>query len=374
MHKYIHILTGILFIMVVLIACKKEERTLNVELNPVSTLAAPVDKSSIKLNPTTGANIIFQWSAASTPDSGVILYEVAFDKADGNFSNPVYKIVADGGGLQTTAGVSQKDLNKIASLAGIESSSSGQLKWAVRATKAANVILSNQTYSLTLERPAGFAVLPDALFITGPATEVGDDITKAIQLKKTADGNYELYTSLKAGGYFLTDKQGEGGTSYYVDENNVIKEGNSTTTVTGDTKAYRLNYDFNIALASQTTIDSIGLFMSAYNTSIGTLSYGGNSTWEAAKIPVAFYPFDWGRDERYKFILHTPNGKEFWGSSNVNNIAPSGQPDSYFYLWPVSNAQWDNTYKFDPSADRANVKATIYFQPGSSYRHVITKL
>ncbi|GAB3423931.1 SusE domain-containing protein [Niabella aquatica] len=374
MRKNIHILNWILLVMVALASCKKDERTLNVELTPVSTLAAPADKSNIKLNPTTGGNIIFQWSAASTPDSGVILYEVAFDKMDGNFSNPVYKIVADGGGLQTTAGILQKDLNKIAALAGIESSSSGQLKWAVRATKAANVILSSQTYSLTLERPAGFAVLPEALYITGTATESGDDITKAIQLKKTADGNYELYTSLKAGSYFLTDKPGEGGTPYYMDENNIIKEGNSTTTVTGDTRAYRLNYDFNIALASQTAIDSIGLFMSAYNTSIGTLNYAGNSTWEAAKIPVEFYQFSWGRDERYKFILHTSNGKEYMGSSNVNNIAPAGQPASYFYLWPVNNAQWDNTYKFDPSADRANIKATLYFQPNSSYKHVITKL
>jgi len=355
-------------------SCKKDVRALNLNVTAVSNLSAPADNSDIKLEPLTGANIVFQWSAASTPDSGVILYEVAFDKADGDFSNPVSKVLSDGSGLQTQASISQKDLNKIAAAAGIASSASGEIKWAVLATKATNEILSSQTYTLKIERPAGFVTLPDSLYITGTATEAGDDITKAIPLKKISDGTFELYTSLKAGNYILTDKPNEGGTEYFVDANNIIREGNTPGTISGDTKVYRLNYDFNVASAQATKIDSIGLYMSAYNTSIGTLNYVGNSTWEAGNVHVEFYPFDWGRDERYKFILHTASGDEYWGSTNANNNPPAGQPESYFYLVPVTNAQWDNTYKFDPSADMHNVKVDVFFKADAPYTHVVTVL
>src|SRR5690349_7825526 len=184
-----------LFVIAVCVftSCKKDAHSLDLNVTAVSNLSAPADNADIKLEPITGANIIFQWSAASTPDSGVILYEVAFDKADGDFSNPVFKILSDGSGLQTQASISQKDLNKIAALAGIASSSSGKIKWAVLATKATNAVLSSQSNTLQIERPAGFAELPDSLYITGTATEAGDDIRKAIPLKKTADGTFELY-------------------------------------------------------------------------------------------------------------------------------------------------------------------------------------
>jgi len=374
MNKIIKLLNLIVVAACVFTSCKKDVRALNLNVTAVSNLSAPADNSDIKLEPITGANIIFQWSAASTPDSGVVLYEVAFDKTDGDFSNPVFKILSDGSGLQTQASISQKDLNKIAALAGIASSSSGKIKWAVLATKATNAVLSTQSNTLQIERPAGFAELPDSLYITGTATESGDDITKAIPLRKTADGTFELYTSLKAGNYILTDKPNESGTEYFVDANNIIREGNTPATISGDTKVYRLNYDFNIASAKQTVIDSIGLYMSAYNTSIGTLNYVGNSTWEVANVHVEFYPFDWGRDERYKFILHTESGDEYWGSTNANNNPPAGQPESYFYLVPVTNAQWDNTYKFDPSADMHNVKVDVFFKADAPYTHVVTVL
>ena len=178
--------------LLLIASCKKDIKPLDLTLTPVSNLSAPADNADIQLQPATGGNIVFQWSAAQTPDSGVVLYEVAFDKADGNFSEPLYKILADGSGIQTQATVSQKDLNKIASLAGIEASSSGKVKWAVLASKATNSKLVLETRTLQIERPAGFATVPDSLFLFGTATEAGNDPTNAIPLKKTADGVFEV--------------------------------------------------------------------------------------------------------------------------------------------------------------------------------------
>ena len=77
-------------------------------------------------------------------------------------------------------------------------------------------------------------------------------------------------------------------------------------------------------------------------------------------------------DDRYKFILHTANGLEYYGSSNVNNNPPAGQPASYFYLLPVTNDQWNNTYKFPPAVDTHNVKVDVYFQGNGTYTHTAT--
>jgi hypothetical protein len=373
-----NISSGLLVSLTLLLitSCKKDIKTLDLNLTPVSSLTAPSDNLDIQLQPATGASVVFHWSPAQTPDSGVVLYEVVFDKADGDFNDPVYKILSDGSGIQTQATVSQKDLNKIAALSGIQASSSGKIKWAVFASKATNVTMSAETITLQIERPAGFATVPDSLFIFGTATEAGNDPSNAIALKKTADGLFELYTSLKAGSYLLTNQRNANGTEYYIDinNNNIIKEGNTPTEVSGTTKVYRLRYDFNVATSESTEIQSMGLYMSAYNTEIGQLNYIGNSTWESDTIPVVFYQFSWGRDERYKFIIHTPSSLEYFGSQNADNVPPAGQPASYFYLLPVTNDQWSNTYKFDPSADNHDVKVDVYFKADGPYWHNVIVL
>jgi len=363
-------------ILLSITSCKKDIKTLDLAITPVSSLESPADNADIQLQPATGASIVFHWSPAQTPDSGLVLYEVAFDKPDGDFSNPVYKTLADGSGAQTQATVSQKDLNKIASLAGIQASSSGKIKWGVLASKATNAKMSAETRTLQIERPAGFATVPDSLFIFGTATEAGSDPANAIPLKKTADGIFELYTSLTAGSYLLTDQRNANGTEYYIDVNNsnIIKLGNTPTEVTGATKAYRLNYDFNVATSEMREIQSIGLFQSANDVEIGQLAYVGNSTWEIDSLPVVFVQFSWGRDDRYKFIIHTPAGLEYVGSQNADNVPPAGQPASYFYLLPVTNDQWSNTYKFDLSADNHSVKVDVYFKADGPYTHKVTVL
>lgn len=113
--------------------------------------------------------------------------------------------------------------------------------------------------------------------------------------------------------------------------------------------------------------------MSAYASEIGTLNYAGNGVFEAPSIKVEFFQFSWGRDERYKFIVHTDKGNEYKGSINQNNDSPAGKPATYFDLVPVSDSQWDNTYKFDPSADNKQVKVTVLLQP-SGYTHKIVVL
>lgn len=371
MKRFIQLTTLILIVFMVA-SCKKDTRSLNTNVSAVSSLSAPANQAALNLQPG-GIGVTFNWATATADEGGVVLYEVAFDKENGDFKTPVYKILSDGNGVQTQATIPQDTLNKIASIAGIASSTTGILKWAVISSKASNAKLSTQINKIQVTRPAGFAVLPTKLYLTGSATEAGgSDVSKAIAFKQTETGVFELYTALKPGTYHLTDKADASGTTYYIDGNGTIKAGSESTTVTDAEVAYRLRFNFNVATSNIVKIQSVGLYMSAYGNEIGQLSYTGNSIWENPKIPVVFYQFSWGRDERYKFVLHTSNGLEYYGSSNQNNVAPAGQPASYFYLVPVNNSQWDFTYKFDPSIDNHNAKVTVNFKTSGAYTHSAT--
>lgn len=366
-----------LFAMVLVIStaagsCKKDEKALNENISTIGSLSLPANLASIKLTPSNAsASQQFKWTAAIPEDGGLILYEVAFDKEGGNFSSPVFKVVSDGGGIQPQITISHKDLTKIAALCGINSSSTGKVNWTVIASKASSKKVGQESRTLQLERPAGFAEVPADLYLTGSATESGDDVTRGIKFKKLEDGVYELYTSLKAGTYQLTDKQTAAGRKFYA-EGALLKEGTSTITVTGNTKVYYFKYDFNVAsVVEMSEIQSVGLYMSAYASEIGQLSYTSGGTWQSGMIPVVFYQFSWGRDERYKFALHTSAGIRYMGSSNLNNVGPGGQAASYFYLNAVTSDQWNNTYKFDPSADNKSVKATVNLGAVGPYTHTI---
>lgn len=353
-------------------SCKKNEKDLNENISPIGALSLPVNQAAIKLTPSNAAaSQQFKWTSATPEDGGLILYEVAFDKEGGNFSSPVFKVVSDGGGLQPQVTISHKDLTKIAALCGISSSSTGKVNWTVIASKASNRKVGQETRTLQLERPAGFAEVPIDLYLTGSASEGGDELSKAVKFKKLEEGVFELYTSLKAGTYFLTDKTVQTGRKFFT-EGASIKEGTSSITVSGNAKPYYMKYDFNVASVTELSeVQSVGLYMSAYGNEIGQLSYTSGGTWQSGIIPVVFYQFSWGRDERYKFALHTSSGIKYMGSSSVNNVSPVGQPASYFYLNEVSSDQWNNTYKFDPLADNKSIKATVSLGATGPYSHNI---
>jgi len=369
MNNFIKLGFALLLASLSIASCKKDTRVLNETLIPVSTLTLPADQLALTLDPASDTTVEFKWEATAAADGDFVLYELAFDKADGDFSNPIFKTVSNGGGLETSLSLSHKALNKIANTAGIAASSSGKLKWTVLASKSSNIIKGSVSRILDISRPAGFAELPIEVYLSGTATESGTDLSKALKLKKNEEGVFEIYTSLKAGAYILTDKAGTGGKNYFV-ENGMIKEGDTPANITGE-KLYRITLDFNVATANMVEIQSLGLWMSAYNAEIGQLDYIGNSTWTAASIPVEFFQFDWGRDERYKFVFHTSAGLQFMGSPNADNGSPTGQPASYFSVQPVSNDQWANTYKFAPAADRKNVKVEFSLRTDAPYTHVV---
>jgi len=359
--------------------CKKSYNySLDQTVSPVSTLFTPQDSFFVKLQPATGASVVFEWSEAQAADGSLVQYEIAFDTAGDNFKHPVFKIASDGVGVNNQATLTHSQLNQIANLAGIPSLGTGNLYWTVYSTKGLNEVPAAQTRMITVQRPAGFANIPADVYLTGSATEGGTDLSQALPMKQTANGVFELYTSLKSGGtYQFTDRNAGTPVTFYIGSQGLTQTG--STTYSDTTAQVRFNLDFNNATGTVTVIRSVGVWFSQYDAVTYILTYSGNSIWvdngQLIQLPAVSY----GLEDRYKFQFTVnygggvPDSYETYGSSNSNNNEPtSSTPASYWYLFPVTDDQWDYTFKFNASLNN-NVKNNIilYMQAGSPYTHSV---
>jgi starch-binding outer membrane protein SusE/F len=266
----------------------------------------------------------------------------------------------------------------VAYLAGIPSLGTGNLYWTVYSTKGLNVVQSSQTRVMTVTRPAGFANIPASVYLTGSATEGGTTLANAIPMKETSSGVFELYTSLTSGGsYQFVDRNSGTPTVFSISGANLVQGG--TTAYTDTTAQVRFRLNFNDAGDSITVIRSIGVFFSQFDSVTYVLSYGGNSTWVDNNVLVQLPAVSYGLEDRYKFTFTVnygggiPDSYETYGSSNYNNNEPtSTTPLSYWYLYPVTNDQWDYTFKFDASTNNGVLNNfTVYLQANGAYTHSV---
>ncbi len=363
-----------LFLLLIVAACKKDKGLEHTQVSAVKTLFAPENNASLKLDAKAGATD-FEWEQARAEDNGVVLYEVVFDKVGGDFTKPLFSYASEGNGLYNRLTITHAELNKIAAIAGIEALQKGKISWTVRSSKGINVQQSAEVRTLELERPAGFSEIPADLYLAGTATENGDDLSKARQLKKTATGIFEIYTTLKTGNYHFTDRNTGTVKTFSVANGTLVNGGD--VAYSGDNKVYRIKVDFNTASATYTEIVSAGLFLSGDNKVIFTLPYKGNGLFVATNALVSFKQESWGRDERYKFSVQVKNqdgssATEWLGSSNKDNQGPTADtPAAFYYLVPVDNSQYDFAFKFTKAADNKNVDVTLKMNAEGTYTHTV---
>lgn len=358
--------------------CSKDEDLKDTRVTAVKTLYEPTDGKSIVLQSSASASLYFEWEPAKAEDSGMVLYEIAFDKEGGDFSNPVYRMASDNTGGYNHATITHKQLNKIAGMAGIESAETGKLIWTVFSSKGINDIIAEESRTLEITRLSGFADVPVDVFVTGEASEGGTDLSKARMMKATANGEFEVYTKLTAGkSYYFTDAKVGTPRKFYV-ENNLLKEGTTSITV-AKTGVYRINLDFNVGSAVYTEITDFQLFFCPTNSFLFSCDYTENGIFKATSKPIEFKQEGWGRDERYKFKMTTINAagetvEEWWGTPNTDSRPNSSSPASYYYLYPVNDSQWDGKFKFAGEMDMALVDVTAYFNADGEYTHSVVKV
>lgn len=365
------------FCTLIFFGCKKSDNVLNTNVNSVKTLFSPENNQLLDLSTT--SSVLFEWDQARAEDGGLVLYSVAFSKVDGNFSNPIYTMPSDGNGLYNKATLTKDVLNKIAKLAGLQPLESAKFKWTVFSSKGVNAVQADSTRIVEIKRPLGIDNPPAQLYITGSATEGGTDLSKAIKLKQTDNGKYEIYTSLKSGTYHFVDNiTSNQPNEYYLGSDNIIHEGAGETTVSDPvTKVYHMALDFNLVNAKFQQIKELALWFAGYNQATFNLTYDHDGIWKAKNQLITFHQESWGRDERYKFRMLINDGTSdsyiWWGSINSDNNRPDATtPANFYYLFPVNSSQYDYCFKFRGECDLHNCDVNFYLSPDiANYTHEV---
>ena len=329
-------LTILLSLSLMLLSCDSDGEVRDLGVTAVETLYDPVDGRTLILQSSASAMLYFEWEPARAEDSGAVLYEIAFDSQNGDFSNPVSVIASDNNGGSSHATLSHKQLNQIAALAGIESSEQGTLKWTVYSSKGINPVKAKEERTITLTRLAGFAKIPENLYITGDATEVGGDISNALRMKKINEGEFEIYTQLTGGQefYFINSPTGEPIT-YSLSGEKIVEGGTSSVTGTG---VYKYYLDFNIGSFTTKEVTKVSLFLNWSQRQI-ELPYKGLGVWELTNHTITGLTDNDNNDDRYKFRMESSEGETEWRSPG-NDSKPSGN-ESYYYMVERDNVnQW----------------------------------
>jgi starch-binding outer membrane protein SusE/F len=358
--KYTIALRTVLFVFTSLffLQCKKDERSINMDLTEVKNFFGPADAVSIKLKPAANMVEVFEWEQAKAADGSLVLYEVAFDQENGDFTSPFYTLVSDSKGVLNKLSLTHGDLNRIAEMGGAKFFEKKKFKWTLLASKGTNVKKAAQSRTIELERPGGFDVLPGSLYITGSATEGGDALGSALKMYQTAPGVFEIYSKLKSGTYKFVDAITGTPKQYYVfDDNGINAIGmNGETTFSGADKIIRIRLDFNNINASFAEVKDVKLWYCAGNEFWFSLPYTSNGVWRKNGHTVTLTQMPWGFEERYKYMMVINDGtgdKNQWLNSSFGD--PAGQdgqyPSSVTYRtinFAANNgSQWDWGWKFD---------------------------
>lgn len=379
MRKLNIIIPYLLALSIILVACDDTMGDSDSRLTEVETLIEPANEKAVVLEPSPTASVYFEWDYTDAKNSGTAIYQIAFDKPEGDFSEPVYVIGSDNNGYNNSVTISHKQLNKIAGMMGIGASETGAFKWTVFSIKGTKTTKAKQANTITVTRLAGFEDLPIDVYITGEATEGGADISKAYKMKAVAGGEFEIYTQLKAGSeFFFTDGITADARKFYTSESVIKENGVSTVSIDG---VYRVVLDFNIGASTYSLVQGIGFYFSPMNAILFELPYVGNGIFKA-NATVTFKQESWGRDERYKFMMQIKEdggtGAEQqleWGTLNQTDSRPNPtSPESYYYLKLRTDVtRWENKWKLAGDFDGVPAEYTVYLQADKPYTHTVTK-
>jgi len=321
-----------------LFACSSDGEVRGLKVSAVKELYEPANEKAIILQASASATVFFSWEPAIAEDGGMAMYEVAFDKPSGNFSEPVFIVASDKNGGACSATLTHKQLNQIAALAGVESAATGTLKWTVFSSKGVNPVKADKERTIVITRLPGFANIPDKLYITGDATETGTDLSKAYIMKKVQDGEFEIYTQLTAGKTFKFVNSTSGTpTEYSLSGEKIVFNGTSSVSKTG---IYKYYLDFNIGSFSMKEVTRVCLFLNWSQRKID-LPYVGDGIWQLLNHTITGLTGSDNTDDRYKFRMESSTGETEWRAPN-NDSKPTGNAAYYYMVEKTNVAQWTN--------------------------------
>lgn len=392
MKKKITGLMSLIATLLILAGCS-ESYELQTGFDAPQALVSPTENQLIAIDLENGTTTRFEWEKSNSHHGGVVLYEVVFDKGNGDFSAPIFKTVSNGGGGDNWLSLTPKQLIALAKLANIGVDSEGVVKWKVIASQGGERKEVKEVRTLKLKRPAGIGEIPAELFAYGSGFEV-KTIETAMKFKKIEDGVFEIFASVSNGEIKLCNAATGNKVFYILGSNNKLVEADNESGIamTGTGNAYRIVVDFNLLTVKTTEIKAIQM-MRTWQYNLGNLTYIGNHKFEVKNIALPYY-HDWGYpEERYRFWVTTNVGQEIWGSyhndqmnaSNIPglvafNVQPDGShPATYYNIYnladipsPGQNGDWTGMYKLPKGSENKHANVIIDMSVTGAYKHFVT--
>lgn len=370
---------SIFIVALAFISCQ-ENYELNTDFSVPTELSSP---SAITLDVTSNVPVQLSWSGGEAADGGVVLYEVLFDKAGGDFSNPLARMKSNFGALPNLS-VTQAVLNTIARNAGIMPEEVGNIIWTVTASKGGVVKTTDKYASIQVTRGEGIDNIPTSLFLYGSATENGGQT--GIPFRMVEDGVFQIYTTLSEGDMIFKSAASGEAFSYYIDETSKLREGDVAMAAPASDQVVRLTVDFGtMSMKTDVVGNSVRCIWGATFNNIAVLNYVGDGKF-VGEGDIVFVdpsrpetnPPSWlgWTEERYYFVA-VVNGQEVcWGRHD--NVSPErpvgGEPASFYSMYEFPWSQWDHLWKMKGSLDYTHATITIDTNANGFKIHTFTNV
>lgn len=358
----------LIFMLALLMVGCKEEYVFDAEFTTPTVLNSP---ASVAIDVASPTNVILSWEGGSAAQ-GYLTYEILFDKAGGNFSEPIYRSFSDLG-VSPTFTLTHSTLNTIARKAGIGTASTGNVIWTVTASKGGEVKSSGLTKEISVTRGTGIDYTGTTLYLYGTATEnngAGGQV-----MRRAADGVFIAYTKAAVNGnyYFKSSTTDSDPFICYADETGKIIEGAGSYTVNAnaDGEVYRVTVDLNTQKMTIDKIINLRAIWGATFDVIGNMIYQGNGIFKADNCTIKFImksrpetnPPSWlgWIEERYYFLAEINGADRCFGRRDgVNAERPIGTETPAFYeLEEFAWSQWDHLWKMKGTLDLTKCTITI---------------
>ncbi|MFA6858300.1 MAG: SusE domain-containing protein [Bacteroidales bacterium] len=336
--------------------------------------------SSIKLDVTSSETVTLSWTGGCAADGGIVLYQILFDKKDGDFSSPIETQKSDLG-AEPQLTLTQSALNAICRKAGIYPEETGDIKWTVTASKGGIVKQSDQVATISVTRGEGIDNIPEKLYLTGSATRESEN-----QFRCISEGVFRIYTLLGNGNIAFRSSDKEDAFKYYVDERPKLREGEGNTPVSASVELSRITVDFNtLSMKVEEIGKSVRCIWGCTFGDIATLNYIGNGVFQGNGDIIfvdqsrpSTNPPSWlsWTEERYYFIAKVNGTDTCWGKGDgISGERPTGGETSSFYeLHEFAWSQWDHLWKMSGSLDYTHATVTINTNSDNLMIHSFTNV
>lgn len=365
--------------LLAMMSCQ-EDYELNTGFAVPSELVSP---TSIQLDVTSSVPVVLSWNGGGADDGGIVLYEVLFDKADGDFSNPLAKMKSDQGAMPSLS-VTHAAINTMARNAGIRPDETGTIQWTVNASKGGVVKRADKVASISVIRGEGIDNIPSELYLYGSATE--NNGQGGLPFRQVEEGVFQIYTKLSAGKIALKSATTGEAFGYYIDAASKLKEGNEEMDVTASSEVVRLTVNFNtLAMTTDKIGTSVRCVWGATYGDIVVLDYTNNGKFVGAGNIMfldpsnpASNPPDWlgWVEERYYFLANVNGINTCWGrGDDVSAERPvGGEPASFYSLYEYTLSQWEHLWKMKGSLDMTHATVTIDTNADGLMIHTFTNV